>query len=154
MKIVTDNMNNRECDGQREQPPETKAKTDNADTATALPQLKNIQEAADFVEKLNGKQRNMLFAAIIERQQKETGAVNEVLSYQNVKNSTKMQYVRVPTNSTEESFMKNSAWINRAIEINGGGKDEGRKNKTVRPMWKKIKRTYQGAFDEAIQNSI
>jgi len=46
--MVTDNMNNRECDGQREQPPETKAKTDNADTATALPQLKNIQEAADL----------------------------------------------------------------------------------------------------------
>lgn len=79
--MVTDNMNNRECDGQREQPPETKAKTDNADTATALPQLK-----------------------------KHPGSCRlEVLSYQNVKNSTEMQYVRVPTNSTEESFMKNSA---------------------------------------------
>jgi hypothetical protein len=141
--MVTDNVEDNSC----KQPPEKKAKTADAAAATTLPPLKNIQEAADFVEKLNGQQLNMLFAAIIDRQQKETGAVNEVLSYQNVKNSRKMQYLRVPTNKTEESFMKNSAWINRAIEINGGGKDEESKNKTVKLILKKIKKTYR-------QNSI
>eukprot|EP00985_Skeletonema_marinoi_P015900 scaffold8364_cov246-Skeletonema_marinoi.AAC.2 len=46
-------------------------------------------------------------------------------------------FVRVPTNTTDESFEKCSSWIDKAIGLNSSGKDEDNKTTSAKRIAKK-----------------
>lgn len=78
-------------------------------------------------------------------QQKDSNGKVDVLSYQHPKNGKKMQYVRVPENTTSnESFAKSSAWVDAAIELNSGGKG-GDKITSAKRIAKKLMTSYRDA---------
>jgi hypothetical protein len=61
-----------------------------------------------------------------------------------------MQYVRIPTNTSDESFRKSSAWVDRAIEMNSGRKDKASRTTSAKRISRKLIATYREAFEEAM----
>ena len=49
-----------------------------------------------------------------------------------------MQYIRVPTNTTEQSFLQHSGWLDKVLKVNGGGEDSAAKTTSAKRIAKKL----------------
>lgn len=94
-------------------------------------------EIADFVSNLPPKQFEVMFAHMINRAQNESGD-KDMITSKNTGNNKSQKYVRVPTNTTEQSFQQHSGWVEKALEANGGGKDPTAKITSAKRIAKKL----------------
>ncbi len=142
-----------------EQPPEKKAKTAMSHfliTAVSGDLLKG-DVAAEFVDRLNDQQMNMILAKIVERKQRESNDKDVLLS-KNVKNGKIMTYLKIPSAraEAEASFVKYSNWIHRAVEISctttgNQEKDKDNKHASAKRITKILMRKYPEAAKEAVK---
>lgn len=108
-------------------------------------------EIAELVSGLSTQQYNMLFAKMVKRNQTESGD-GDMITYKNTGNNKKMQYVRVPTNTTEQSFLQHSGWLDKVLQVNGGGEDSAAKTTSAKRIAKKlIKQVRNEEGDEVLE---
>ena len=87
-----------------------------------------------------------LLTWLIARKQKKSGD-KVVLKFMDTRNFKEAHFVRVSKNSSHSSAIKQVGWVDHCLAINGKGDvHEGAKR-----MTKHIKRKYQDAFDEIVE---
>ena len=74
---------------------------------------------------------------MVKRTQDESGDT-DIITYKNTGNNKKMQYVRVPTSTTKQSFEQHSGWIDKVLQVNGGGKDSTAQTKSAKKIANKL----------------
>ena len=114
--------------------------------ATSL-QKKNPFALIDAIEGMDTESHfNAVANQVIAAKQEQAGD-NVVLTYKDPRNLNMSHLVRIPQNSTDASFRKYSAWLDRVVDINGSGDTKA----SAKRIAKHLHRKYTEAFEEFLE---
>ncbi len=103
------------------------------------------KEAARLIQSLSRDELDLLLTEAVATNTSDDG----VLHLRNQRNGKDKSYVRVPTNETDASFIKYSAWLDSAININAG--KTGDKVTSAKRIMKRLHQKFKNASLDALK---
>jgi hypothetical protein len=103
------------------------------------------EEVARLVKSLSLAERDILLTEIVV----ENTSKEKVLEFRNLRNNSKESYIRVPSNTTDQSFTRHIAWFDSAIKVNAG--KAGTQYKSAKRMTRHLFKKYKDASMDALK---